>query len=395
MVRNSKHKGSVLALIGIAFLVSPIPVNAEDAQWWPAEVNAYNPSCTDGTDACWSLPENDPSKLKIVHYTPLAPADVKKKWNICVSFPHLKDSYWVGIGYGVISEGQRLGQKITLLEAGGYTNLERQLSQVEDCISAGADALVLSAISSNGNVNQVNEIRAKGIPVVDLVNGISTQVDAKSLESWWLLGYSACDWVAQKHPKGSGTKSMAWFPGPPGAAWSVAADKGCMEAAKNGDLEVITTKWGDTGRSIQLKLVEDVVASRTKGATTDLDYIVGTTPTIEAAVGVVRDRGIEDTTKLVAYYYNTGAQLLLKQGRIAMAMSDQMVLQGRIAIDQAVRILEGKSMATGGAPEHGNASRTTEHVQPLPLTVTKENIGDFDTSSTLAPDNWTPVFRVD
>ena len=385
--------GMSLALTVGATVLST-PVNAAD-QWWPAEVNPYNPSCTGGTDACWALPENNASKLPSHQYVPLKPEDISKKWNICVSFPHLKDSYWVGVGYGIISEGQRLGQKITLLEAGGYTNLERQLRQVEDCISAGADVLVLSAISGKGNVNQVNEIRKKGIPVVDLVNGIGTQVDAKILESWYLLGYLACDWVAQKHPKGSGTKSFAWFPGPPGAAWAVAADNGCKDAAKNGDLEIVGTKWGDTGKSIQLKLVEDVVSSRTTGGSTDLDYIIGTTPTIEAAVGVVRDRGIEKTTQLVAYYYNTGAHILLKQGRMTMAPSDQMVLQGQIAIDQAVRLLENKAMSTGGAPEYNNASRKTEHIQPVPIVVTKENYKDFNAASTLAPEGWKPIFKVD
>jgi protein TorT len=369
------------------------PINAKD--WWPADVNPYNPSCSGGSDECWALPENNAAKLPGAKYVPLSPDQVKKKHNICVSFPHLKDSYWVGVAYGIISEGKRLGQKVTLLEAGGYTNLERQLRQVEDCISAGADALILSAISGKGNINQVDEIRGKGIPVIDLVNGIGTQVDAKILESWYLLGWLACNWIAEKHPEGSGKTSAAWFPGPPGAAWSVAGDQGCHDAVKGSDVEIIATKWGDTGKSIQLKLVEDVVASRTKGGTTDLNYIVGATPTIEAAVGVVRDRGIQETTRLVAYYYNTGSHILLKQGRMDMAPTDHMVLQGQIAIDQAVRILEGLPMATGGAPEHGNPDRITEHVQPVPTVVTKENYADFDPASTLAPDGWKPVFRVD
>ncbi len=381
------------AVLLAAILIVTSPLNAKN--WWPADVNPYNPSCSGGTDECWALPENNAAKLPGAKYVPLSPDQVKKKHNICVSFPHLKDSYWVGVAYGIISEGKRLGQKVTLLEAGGYTNLERQLRQVEDCISAGADALILSAISGKGNINQVDEIRAKGIPVVDLVNGIGTQVDAKILESWYLLGYLACDWIAQKHPEGSGKTSAAWFPGPPGAAWSVAGDKGCHDAVKGSDVEIIATKWGDTGKSIQLKLVEDVVASRTSGGTTDLNYIVGATPTIEAAVGVVRDRGIQDTTRLVAYYYNTGSHILLKQGRMDMAPTDHMVLQGQIAIDQAVRILEGPPMATGGSPEYKNPDRITEHVQPVPTVVTKENYNDFDPSSTLAPDGWKPVFRVD
>ena len=269
------------AVLFAAILTVASPLNAKD--WWPAKVNPYNPSCSDGSDECWALPENNAAKLPGAEYVPLSPDQVKKKHNICVSFPHLNDSYWVGVAYGIISEGKRLGQKVTLLEAGGYTNLERQLRQVEDCISAGAEALILSAISGKGNINQVDEIRSKGIPVVDLVNGIGTQVDAKILESWYLLGWLACNWIAEKHPEGSGKTSAAWFPGPPGAAWSVAGDQGCHDAVKGSDVEIIATKWGDTGKSIQLKLVEDVVASRTKGGTTDLNYIVGATPTIEAA----------------------------------------------------------------------------------------------------------------
>lgn len=392
MKKSAKTLGSGVVFLALATLGHSV---AAQETWWPAEVNPYNPSCTDGSDACWNQPENEPGKLPKVNYVPLAPTDVSKKWNICVSFPHLKDPYWVGIGYGVISEGKRLGQKITLLEAGGYTNLERQLRQVEDCVNAGADAVVLSAISGKGNANQVNEIRKKGIPVVDLVNGIGAQVDAKILESWYLLGYLACNWVAQKHPAGSGKVSAAWFPGPPGAAWSVAGDKGCVAGVKDSDVEIIATKWGDTGKSIQLKLVEDVVASRSSGGKVNLNYIIGSTPTIEAAVGVVRDRGIADQTQLVSYYYNTGVDLLLKQGRMAMAPSDQMVLQGRIAIDQAVRLLEKKPMSTGGKPEFGNPERITEHVQPLPIVVTKETYSDFNPASTLAPAGWNPVFSVD
>jgi periplasmic protein TorT len=383
-----------LTILASVALGSPAALAAEK-QWWPADVNPYNPSCSDGSKECWALAANSPAKLPVEKYVPLEPKDIAKKHHICVSFPHLKDSYWVGVGYGIISEGQRLGQKITLLEAGGYTNLERQLSQVEDCISSGGEALVLSAISGDGNINQVNEIRKKGIPVVDLVNGIGTQVDAKILESWYLLGYLACDWVAKKHPAGSGKVSAAWFPGPPGAAWTVAGDQGCNDAVKGSDVAIIATKWGDTGKSIQLKLVEDVVQSRTAGGKTNLDYIIGTTPTIEAAVGVVRERNIEKTTKLVAYYYNTGAQLLLKAGRMEMAPTDQMVLQGQIAIDQAVRLLEKKPMATGVRPEYKNEGRKTEHIQPVPIVVTKESIKDFDTASTLAPNDWKPVFKVD
>lgn len=376
-----------------AWLATPAARAAD--QWWPAKVQIYNPSCTDGDTACWTDPRNDAAKLEIGEYVPLTPDQVDKKHHLCVSFPHLKDSYWVGAAYGIIEEGKRLGQKITLVEAAGYTNLEKQISQIEDCVANGAEAVVIGAISGDGNAKQVDELRSKGVVVIDLINGINTEVDAKSLESYYNMGYISCKWVADQHPAGSGQVKVAWFPGPPGAGWSVAGDQGCNAAVKGSDATLISTKWGDTGKEIQLKLVEDVIQAQTSGGETDLDYIVGTAPTVEGAVAAVRERGLRDQVKLVAYYYTPGMHLFIGRGSVAMAPTDQMIIQCRIAIDQAVRILEGKEMATGGRPEFNKTGRTTEHVQPVPAEVTPDSIAQFDTSTTLAPDGWTPVFTVD
>lgn len=377
-----------------AFVHAP-STQAAEGQWWPAKVQVFNPSCTDGDPKCWTDPANDAAKLEIVDYVPLMPGDVGKKHHICVSFPHLKNSYWVGAAYGIIEEGKRLGQKITLVEAAGYTNLEKQIAQVEDCIANGAEALVIGAISGDGNAKQIDELRAKGIVVVDLINGINTKVDSKSLESYFTMGFIACKWIADQHPAGSGKKKLAWFPGPPGAGWSVAGDQGCNAAVKGSDAELISTKWGDTGKEIQLKLVEDVLQAQTAGGKTDLDYIVGVAPAIEGAVSAVRDRDLSKQVKLVSYYYTPGMHMFLGQGRVAMAPTDQMIIQSRIGIDQAVRLLEKKGFATGGRAEFNNTGRTIEHVQPVPINVTPENIKEFDTTTTLAPDGWTPVFTVD
>ena len=83
-----------------------------------------------------------------IEYTPLTKAD--KKWNICVSFPHLKDPFWVAVDYGVAMEAKDLGVTMHLVEAGGYTNLSKQISQIEDCVASGAQAMVIAAISYDG-----------------------------------------------------------------------------------------------------------------------------------------------------------------------------------------------------------------------------------------------------
>ncbi len=372
-------------------LASPIYA-AEN--WWPVHVNVYDPACTNGDPECWNDERNEQANLETVDYVPLLSSKVEKQHHICVSFPHLKDSYWVGVAYGIIEEGRRLGQKITVVEAGGYTKLERQLSQIDDCISNGAEALIIGAVSAIGNAKQIDLLRKRAIPVIDVVNGINTRVDAKSLQSFYNMGYISCRWVVDQVSDVTDAINISWFPGPPGAGWSVSADEGCRDAVSGTNVNITVTRWGDTGKSVQLKLVEDVIASSSTAGGFELDYIVGTATTIEASVGMLRETGLNETVQLVSFYYTPGIHNFLKQGKVAMAPTDQMIIQGRIAVDQAVRLLEGGQMATGGRLEYGETGRTTEHVQPPPIIVTPRTINGFDTSTTLAPQGWRPQFSV-
>ena len=336
---------------------------AHAADWYPFKVEVWDP------------PFNMASPRKVVDYVPLDKAS--KKWDICVSFPHMKDAYWMAVDYGVVAESQRLGVKMNLVEAGGYTNLPKQISQIEDCVAAGAQGVVIGAISFDGLNNLVTEIRAKNIPVIDVINGISSpELSAKSLVSFGEMGSKAGEYIAKLHPKGSGEVKVAWFPGPPGAGWVEAGNKGFLDAVKDSDIKVVETKYGDTGKEIQLKLVEDTLEAHP-----DIKYIVGTSPTAEAAIGLLRDRGLEGKIDVLAYYFTPGVYQGIKDGRILAAPTDSAVIQGRVAIDQVVRILEGKDYL--------------KHVGPQLYVIDKTNIGTFDQNSSLAPADFKPTFNVD
>src|SRR5205823_8141766 len=177
--------GFVLLALAVG-LVAPAP--AQEKQWWPFPVEDRDP------------PFNMEGKKIKNQYTPLAHA--AKKWNICVSFPHMMDAYWTAVDYGVVAESRRLGVKMQLVEAGGYTNLPKQISQIEDCVSQGANAVVIGAISETGLNKLIEEIRAKGTPVIDVINGISSpQLSAKSLVSFGEMGAKAGEYLVKMHPK--------------------------------------------------------------------------------------------------------------------------------------------------------------------------------------------------
>ncbi len=322
----------------------------------------------------WDPPFDMASSRKTVDYVPLPKAS--KAWNLCVSFPHMKDAYWLAVDYGVVEEARRQGVGLQLVEVGGYTELAKQIAQIENCAAGGADAVIIGAISYDGLNNLVAEIRKKNVPVIDVINGMSSpELSAKSLVSFGEMGAKAGEFLKSRHPAGSPKVKVAWFPGPAGAGWVEAGNKGFLEAIKGSAIEVVETKYGDTGKEVQSKLVEDTLEAHP-----DIAYVVGTAVTAEAAIPILRARGLQDKVKIVSYYYTPGVDQGIRRGQILAAPTDSPVIQGRIAVDQAIRILEGKDYL--------------KHVGPALFVVTTDNIKTFDTTSTLAPANFKPTFKV-
>ena len=346
-------------LAGAALLAA---TGAQAADWYPYDAAKIEPPfAADG-------------KSVDVSYVPLEKAT--KPWNICVSFPHMKDAYWLGVDYGVAEEAKRLGVKMNLVDAGGYTELNKQISQIEDCVASGAQAVVIGAISFDGLNNLVSEIRKKNIPVIDVINGISSpDVSAKSLVSFYTMGSSAGEYLAKKHPAGSEEVEVGWFPGPAGAGWVEAANQGFLDAVKGSAIKVLPPKFGDTGKEVQLKLVEDELQ-----ANPNIRYIAGTAVTAEAAQGLIRERGLQGKVDLLAFYMTPGVHEGIKRGFIMAAPANSMVIQGRIAIDQAVRILEGQEFV--------------KHVGPKIFVVDPANVNEVPETNILPPQDFKAVFNV-
>ena len=345
--------------LGLATVVSA-GTSAQD--WFPYDAEQVTPAFSpDG-------------QINLVTYNPLEKAE--KPWNICVSFPHMKDAYWLGVNFGVADEARRLGVAMNNVEAGGYTELAKQISQIEDCVAAGADALVIGAISFDGLNSAISEVVGQGVPVIDVINGVSSSnISAKSLVSFKTMGAETGHYLAEKHPAGSAPVKVGWFPGPAGAGWVEAAHAGFIEAVKGSAVQVLEPRFGDTGKEAQLKLVEDVLQ-----AEPDVRYLAGTAVTAEAAQGLIRERGLQGKVDLLAFYMTPGVYTGIQRGFILAAPADSMVVQGRIAIDQAVRILEGKDYI--------------KHVGPKIFVVDPSNIDDVPRTDILPPDGYSPTFSV-
>jgi periplasmic protein TorT len=340
----------------------------------PATLLMASNSNAEGLGKWWPLKVNDASSGKDVpaEYVPLEKA--AKPYNICVLLPHLKDSFFLAIDYGLIEEARRQGVNMTIYEAGGYENLNRQLSQFDDCLASHADAIISTGVSEEGMGQKYTEAMNKGIPVISLAIPVThTKIAGKVYADFPFMGGVSGNYLI-KYLNGK-PASVVTFPGPAGAGWPEGFNDGFKAAIKgSSNVKLLGEKFGDTGVQTQMQLIQDALQ-----AYPDMNVIWGAAVAAEAAVGAVAQAGRNDIL-ILSEYENQAMLDMTKRGEILGFATQYAVINGTIAVDQAIRAIEKKPMMT--------------FVKPLPDMVTKETIPTINLKNSFAPADFKPVFSV-
>lgn len=356
------RKISLAALVGAALLTSAGGASAADD--WSLDVKVRDPAF----DAA--------AEWRDYVYKPLPPSEVTKKWNICVLFPHTKDPYYLAMTYGAVKEAEEKGLALTIFAAGGYTELPTQIAQMEDCITQGADGMMMVAISATGLNRTIAAGAEKGIPLAITGGDVdSKDVAARAIGQWVDAGRIAGEYLNKLHPKGSEKVKVLWMAGPEGPNWSRDSADGFIKTVEGNDaIEIVKVIWGDSGKAVQIPLIEDALQ-----AYPDVDYIAGIAPAIEGGMQVLKEKNRKDI-KLIASYITPEVEAAVRTGDVLGVVTDFTAAQARVAIDQVVRILEKKEVE--------------RDVDTGFMMIDASNIGTADRSLSLPPEGWEPYFKV-
>lgn len=381
-MKRMKIKSYGLRLVWTAAIVGSLVIcgaaTATAAPWWPVKVNSYY-----GTYDVAQKAAGKPSKSlqgpKPEDWIP--PAKANKPYTLGVSFPHLKDPYWLAVDYGIVKEAERLGVGIQLVAAGGYTELQKQVDQVENLAQQKVDGIILASISYAALDPLVHETVKKGKPVIEVINDIQAPaIQAKALVSFFDMGFKAGEFVAAD-AAGKSQVNVVFLPGPAGSGWAPDTLDGFKEAVKKfpGKVDILAVKWGDTGKNVQLSLIEDVLQTFPK-----IDYLVGNAVAADAAVGPLAESNRAGSVKVVSTYIIPPLYDKIKAGQVAAAPSDLTVIQGRMAVDMMVRILNGEKPGKDFPFRAG----------PIIPTITKANIGQYPYETLFGDRSFRPQFKV-
>ncbi|NVC61731.1 TMAO reductase system periplasmic protein TorT [Vibrio sp. 05-20-BW147] len=309
----------------------------------------------------------------------LSMGTVQAAEKLCAIYPHLKDSYWLSVNYGMVSEAQKENVNLRVLEAGGYPNTTKQQQQLMLCSKWGADAIILGTVDPLA-FNENLQKWTGNIPIFATVNQlILDKKQSQNLKGsvgvdWYWMGHQAGQYLAQKHPAGSGVKKVVLLLGPKSSGGTKPVDKGFREAIEGSDIRIIESFWADNDKELQRNLVQQAIDMP------DVDYLVGSAVAMEAAISELRSANKTGEIGLISTYLSHGIYRGLLRNKIEFAPTDKMVLQGRLSVEQAVSYLRQQQYETHSSPI----------IQPL----TPDTLNVSTIEESLSPSEYRPIFDV-
>lgn len=289
---------------------------------------------------------------------------------IAVMLPAAGDPYFKMKAFGYVDEGKKLGYKVTIYDAGGYGNLQKQVSQIEDVITRKVSGIVLVPASSEGTVPVVEKAVAAGIPVVN--DGIATKSDKvtgfvgePSYVMTELLAAYAVD-------KLGGKGEVVMLSGPSGLDLSVFRVNGFKDyISKYPGMKVVAEKFTSTAAAEALTTMQDFLQAHP-----DVKAVYAFNgPIAIGAVQALRAAGKQPGDVLVLTTdMEQETQRLIEEGWIQATVVSQPVTMARLAVQRAIEAAEGKTI-----PKETLTQASM---------ITKSTVSSVDLSGQNVPADW-------
>lgn len=289
---------------------------------------------------------------------------------IAVMLPAAGDPYFKLKSFGYIDEGKKHGYKVVVYDAGGYGNLQKQVSQIEDVIQRKVSGIVLVPGSSDGTVPVVEKAVAAGIPVVN--DGIATKtekvtgfVGEPSYAMTELLAAYAVD-------KLGGKGEVAMLSGPSGLDLTRFRVNGFKDyVAKYPGMKVVAEKYTSTASTDALTTMQDFLQSN-PGITAVYAF---NGPIAIGVVQALRTAGKKPGEVMVLTTdMEPETNRMIKDGWITATVVSQPVTMARLAVRRAIEAAEGKVIP--------------KETLTQPSLISKATLDAVDLSGQAVPDDW-------
>lgn len=242
--------------------------------------------------------------------------------------------------YASEQEAKELGFEITLFSAGGYSNVDKQVSQVEDAITAGYDGIILHACSSSALIPAVKKALAAGIKVVTTHVPLEENVCPHIWEDPEGAGQDLAILLANEI---GGKGKVFMMNGPAGQLEAQKCEEGFKYIMETYFPEIeLTEEYVDQELSKAQKVAEDYIT-----ANPDVDgvYCFGATTASGGVVAALKSAGIAPgTVKLVATNAVEDDLHYMDEGWVQWMQPSSHILVGKSSVDAIDKLFKGETV---------------------------------------------------
>lgn len=296
----------------------------------------------------------------------------KKKLMIGISIPSMSSPYFVNQAYGFITEAKATGVGVTILASHGYEDIQGQISQVENLVQKGVDALIIAPTSAEALTAVAEEADKKGVPVYFIGEAaITDTLKGYICENDFDFGYKGIDWLGKKL---NGKGKIAILPGPAGSTYTEAINKGAHAALKKyPELEVVAEKWGDgEDPAVGQSLAENIM-----NAHPDLNAFFVVEAQAHGVANALKEAKKTDSIDLVMAYPFQATLPYIKDGSIDYGVTGHSLTNARILLNMIIR-------------NFNKENRVPKYVWTEGLSMEAGSIDQFPKNHVWAPDGWVP-----
>ena len=296
-------------------------------------------------------------------------------YDVTVIIKATDSDYWQSVLLGAEAAAEESDGKINITTAGpaSETDVDEQVSILENAVASGPDGIVIASISSDSTVPAVEEAVGKGIPVVTVDNKLNTDsyTQHRATDHYAAAGEAAEAMVEEWKENGvdpSGKKVVA-ISADSGSAVNQARCEGFLDKIQElvPDIKVIETQYCDNDISKTQDTVDNLIL-----ANDDLIGIFGDNNHMGDGIANSIDQNGK-AGAIVAYAFDSDDTEIeaIKNGILTGIVVQNPYGMGHDGVLAVIAALEGKEV------EHDVTEATT--------LVTADNIETDEVQSLLYP----------
>jgi D-xylose transport system substrate-binding protein len=281
-------------------------------------------------------------------------------------------------------QADELGVKLIVQWAND--DADAQSSQVENLLSQGIDALIITPVDDKAAAASVTQAKSEGVPVVAYDIGVQgVPVDYFVIRDNPAVGELQAQGALEFAPEGN----YALIEGDAANDVAQAIHTAHLDTLDGESPEIVydqfTKNWDPT---TALSEAENILSSNNDDVAA---FLTANDGMATSAVQALRGRNLAGKVFVSGLDADPANLKLIDAGEQTMSVWTQIDEQGKIAVDVATQLAKGEEVTPETTVENGSDAPIPARVAPV-VAVTKDNLCEFVTD--IAPEGWVTAEEV-